>query len=174
MQIEELISSTFKFKGRIIDVKVDEVRTPDGNIATREVVVHKGAVGVLPIIDNKVLLVKQYRHAVGEVLWEIPAGIFREGETPEECAIRELREEVGLAPLNLVKLGEIFVSPGCSTEKIYLFYADRFKPDPLPKDEDENIETGEFAIDTFREMIEEGRIKDSKTLASFCLYLLKR
>lgn len=174
MQIEELIKSSIKFEGRIIDVRVDEVRIHNGSIATREVVIHRGAVGILPVIDNKVLLVKQYRHAVGEILWEIPAGVLKEGETPEECAIRELREETGLFPLNVVKLGEIFVSPGYSTEKIHLFYADKFKPDPLPKDEDENIEIGEFTIDTFKEMIEVGRIKDGKTLASFCLYLLKR
>ncbi|HOK29520.1 MAG TPA: NUDIX hydrolase [bacterium] len=174
MQIEELVRSTLKFEGRIIKVKVDEVRIPDGSIVTREVVVHRGAVGILPIMDNKVFLVRQYRHPAGEVLWEIPAGIFGEGETPEECAIRELREETGLFPLNLVRLGEVFVSPGCSTEKIYLFYADKFKSDPLPKDEDENIEVGEFDIDTFRDMIEEGKIRDGKTLASFCLYLLKR
>lgn len=174
MQKEELIKSNLKFEGKIIKVKVDEVKTPKGDLAIREVVVHRGAVGVLPIVDNKILLVKQYRHAAGEILWEIPAGIFREGETPEECAIRELREETGLSPINLVKLGEIFVSPGCSTEKIYLFYADKFKPDPLPKDEDEDIELGEFAIDTFKQMIEEGKIKDGKTLASFCFYLLKK
>lgn len=171
---EELISSTLKFGGRLIKVTVDEVKTPEGNMATREVVIHKGAVAVLPIVDNKVLLVKQYRHPVRETLWEIPAGVFREGETPEECAIRELREETGLSPLNLVRLGEIFVSPGYSTEKIYLFYADKFIPSPLPKDKDELIELGEFAFETFREMIEEGKIKDSKTLSAYCLYLLKR
>jgi ADP-ribose pyrophosphatase len=171
---EELINSLIKFNGNLIRVTVDEVKTPEGNIATREVVIHKGAVAVLPIIDNKVLLVKQYRHPVREVLWEIPAGVFREGETPEECAIRELREETGLSPLNLEKLGEIFVAPGYSTEKIHLFYADKFIPSPLPKDKDEFIELGEFAMDTFREMIEGGKIKDSKTLSAFCLYLLKK
>ncbi|MBC7321016.1 NUDIX hydrolase [bacterium] len=171
---EELINSTLRFNGRLIKVAVDEVRTPEGNTATREVVIHKGAVAVLPIVDNKVILVKQYRHPVRETLWEIPAGVFKEGETPEECAVRELREETGLSPMNLIKLGEIFVSPGYSTEKIYLFYADRFVPSPLPKDKDEFIELGEFALDTFREMIEEGEIKDSKTLSAFCLYLLKR
>lgn len=171
---EELINSTLRFDGKLIRVTVDEVKTPQGDIATREVVIHKGAVAVLPIVDNKVLLVKQYRHPVKEILWEIPAGVFKEGETPEECAIRELREETGLSPINLVKLGEIFVSPGYSTEKIYLFYADKFIPSPLPKDKDEFIELGEFAIDSFREMIEEGKIKDSKTLSAYCLYLLKR
>ncbi|MGC8971114.1 MAG: NUDIX hydrolase [bacterium] len=171
---EELINSSLKFSGNLIKVTVDEVKTPEGNTATREVVIHRGAVAVLPIVDNKILLVKQYRHPVKEILWEIPAGVFREGETPEECAIRELREETGLSPLSLVKLGEIFVAPGYSTEKIYLFYADKFVPSPLPKDKDEFIELGEFAIDTFKEMIEEDKIKDSKTLAAFCLYLLKK
>lgn len=171
---EEFVNSTLRFDGKLIKVKVDEVKTPGGDIATREVVIHKGAVAVLPIIDNKILLVKQYRYPVKEILWEIPAGVFKEGETPEECAIRELREETGLSPINLVKLGEIFVSPGYSTEKIYLFYADRFIPSPLPKDKDEFIELGEFAIDSFREMIEVGKIKDSKTLSAYCLYLLKR
>lgn len=171
---EELINSTLKFNGRLIKVAVDEVKTPEGNVATREVVIHKGAVAVLPIIEDRVILVKQYRHPVRETLWEIPAGVFKEGETPEECAIRELREETGLSPLSLTKLGEILVSPGYSTEKIYLFYADRFVSSPLPKDRDEFIELGEFSLDTFKEMIEEGKIKDSKTISAFCLYLLKK
>jgi ADP-ribose pyrophosphatase len=174
MQLEEkLISSTYKFEGHLLKVRVDEVVTPDNNLATREVVVHKGAVAILPIEDGRVILVKQYRHATGEILWEIPAGVLKESETPEEGGIRELQEEVGLCPLNLIKLGEIFVSPGYSTEKIYLFYADRFKSNSLPKDKDEFIETGEFSIEEFKRMTTSGEIRDSKTLSAFCLYLLK-
>jgi len=174
MQLEEkLINSTYKFEGHLLKVRVDEVVTPDNNLATREVVVHKGAVAVLPIIERKIVLVKQYRHAIGEILWEIPAGVIKENETPEKCGARELQEEVGLYPLNLVKLGEIFVSPGYSTEKIYLFYADRFKYNLLPKDKDEFIETEKFSIEEFKDMIIRGKIRDSKTLSAFCLYLLK-
>ncbi|MGB9682231.1 MAG: NUDIX hydrolase [bacterium] len=173
MQLEEkLIKSTYKFEGRLLKVRVDEVITPDNNVATREIVLHKGAVAVLPIKEGKVVLVRQYRHATGEILWEIPAGVIKEDEPPEEGAIRELQEEVGLYPLNLIRLGEIFVSPGYSTEKIYLFYADRFKNNSLPKDKDEFIETGEFSIEEFKKMITEGKIRDSKTLSAFCLYLL--
>jgi ADP-ribose pyrophosphatase len=174
MQLEEkLINSIYKFEGRLLKVRVDEVVTPDNSIATREVVVHNGAVAILPMKEGKIVLVRQYRHATGEVLWEIPAGVIREDEVPEDGAARELQEEVALYPLNLTKLGEIFVSPGYSTEKIYLFYADRFKNNSLPKDKDEFIETGEFSIEEFKEMITSGKIRDSKTLSAFCLYLLK-
>ena len=115
--VEEVINITEVFKGKVINLRIDQVLLPDGRNATREVVEHPGAVAVVPVhADGSVILVRQYRHAVGKVLLEIPAGKLDLNEDPDMCAARELEEETGCRALNIKKLAAIFTTPGFSDE----------------------------------------------------------
>ena len=105
-----------------------------------DIIEHVGAVTILPIdAEGRILFVRQYRHATGKELLELPAGTLNAGEPPEECAFREIREETGFAAGNLIKLGEFFLAPGYSTEYMVVYLANELHPDPLPADEDEFI-----------------------------------
>ena len=114
----EVVSSTERFRGRIIRVVTDAVVMPDGSTADRDVVRHPGAVGVVPVDDDgNVLLIKQYRHALGAAIWEVPAGIRDvDGEDPERAALRELHEETGWTAETLTHLATVHPTPGCSDE----------------------------------------------------------
>ena len=121
---ERLISSRRVFKGRLVVLQVDEVELAGGGRAEREVVLHPGAVAVVPLLpDERVVMIRQYRHAAGEVVWELPAGVLMPGEEPAACARRELIEEVGYEPGEVIPLFSVFPSPGFSSEVIHLFVA---------------------------------------------------
>ena len=122
---EKQLSSEYKFKGRIMTARVDEVSLPNGKTALREVCEHVGGVGVLPIDkDGNVILVRQFRYAFDTELLEMPAGKMDHGpEDAEECGIRELKEETGCTAGRIVPLGAIYPSPGFLTEVTYLFAA---------------------------------------------------
>jgi len=124
---EERISSEMLFKGKILKLYLDKVRLPNKKIATREKVSHPGAVGIIPLSrEGKILLVKQYRYTVGEVLMEIPAGKIDKNEDPLECARRELKEEIGGAGGELIYLISFYSSPGFCDEKMHLYLAMNF------------------------------------------------
>ena len=117
--LRNIVKSEFPYKGRIVDVRVDTVKFPSGSEKIREVVLHKPAVAMLAEDeDGGIYLVKQYRHAIDEEIYEIPAGIVEEGEDPAEAAARELQEEIGRRPGRLEKIAELYSSPGFTTEKI--------------------------------------------------------
>lgn len=136
---ERLISSRTVFEGRLLTVRVDQVELAGGGRAQREVAHHPGAVAVLALLaedpsagspspragpsGDRVVMIRQYRHAAGEVLWELPAGVLMPGEEPAACARRELIEEVGYQPGELIPLLSLFPSPGFSSEVIHLFLA---------------------------------------------------
>lgn len=120
---EETISSKKIYDGKIIRVKVDTVRLPDGKESSREIVEHAGAVAIVPLKNDQVYFVKQYRKPIENVLLEIPAGKLEPGEVPEECARRELMEEVGFWPEKLELLSSFYTSPGFSNEMLYLYLA---------------------------------------------------
>src|SRR5438034_7235645 len=110
---ERLISSEQIYDGRIVHLYVDTVELPNGKTARREIVRHSGAVAIVPIDqDGRVIMVRQYRHAAGRILLEIPAGTLGKAEDPDLCAVRELQEETGYKPGHLQKIGGIFVAPG--------------------------------------------------------------
>lgn len=171
---EELVSSQEIFKGKIIRVQVDTVRLPDGNSAKREVVRHPGAVVILPLTDKReVILVRQYRHATGEILLELPAGKRDGGEDPRTCAQRELEEETGYKASELRVLSSFYTSPGFCDELIYLVLAKGLIKGKACPDEGEFIDVLTLPLEKAVRMVLDGEIKDAKTgfgiLACRCL-----
>ena len=125
-------SSAETYRGRLVSVRTDKVRMPDNHLAEREVVIHPGAVGVLALDDaDRVLMIRQYRHPVGHLLWEIPAGLCDvAGETPWATAQRELAEEAAYRAIHWRILADYFTSPGFSTERLRVFLARGLEPIP--------------------------------------------
>ena len=173
--IEEVcVSERRIFDGRILSVRCDEVRTPSGHIATREVVEHKPAVGMLVITDRKsVLLVRQYRYAVHEETLEVCAGLIEKGEDPYAAAEREMQEELNVKAANLRRIGEFYASPGFCTEMFTLFLAEELTESALPQDDDENVSVVEMKFEDIPIMIREGKIRDSKTFAALSWLMAK-
>lgn len=170
-----LLSSQRVYEGRIFDVTVDRVRLPHGREATLEIVRHEGSVVLIPVTaDGKLLLVRQYRHAVERFLWELPAGSLESGEDPDAAAMRECHEELGLIPGRVERLQTLFPTPGFCTEAMTYFQVSDLRP-PGPddidahQDEDESIEVGAYTVDEIRTLIASGEIADLKTVAGIWL-----
>lgn len=171
---EEKVTSQSVLKGKIIEVRTDKIRLPSGRLATRDVVYHPGAVAILPISDDgQILLVKQFRYATGEALIEVPAGTLEKGETPRQCAARELIEETGHRAKILRKLTECYAAPGYSSEIIHIFYARGLIPARGTPDFDEFIEPMKVTPERAINMILSNQIKDAKTICSM-LMAMKR
>ena len=167
---EQQLSSRSVFEGRIVSVRVDEVRLAGDGSAVREVVDHRPAVVIVPIDDTgQVLLVKQYRYAVQETLLEAPAGIVEEGEDPNDTAQRELQEEVGRMSGDLRKLGEFWATPGFCNELMHAYVARDLTLSELEADEDEDITVVEVPMADALDMIATGKIRDAKTIAALLL-----
>jgi len=166
-------SSRTIFKGHILTLKVDDVRTPSGRLVEREMIEHQGAVGIIAINERgEMIFVRQYRHPTGRVLLEIPAGKIDPGEAPEDCAARELAEETGKAPGKITLAAKFYTSPGYSNEMFYLYIAEDLidayaVPDEEEEEEIEGIET--ISIDRAMEMIQNGQIEDGKTITAIVL-----
>uniref|UniRef100_A0A7J3VTS3 NUDIX hydrolase n=1 Tax=Caldiarchaeum subterraneum TaxID=311458 RepID=A0A7J3VTS3_CALS0 len=157
------------YRGILFDVLREEVEGR-GSRFVRELVVHPGAVAVVPVLDDgRLVLVKQYRHAAGEWLVEVPAGTI-EDESPEECARRELEEEAGYRADELKKLAEFYLAPGYSTELLHVFTAWKLKRTSSRMVEDEQISVFEVGLAEVFEMVLSGRIRDAKTIASLLLF----
>jgi len=173
--IEEVCIEEKKiFDGKILSLRCDHVRTPSGRIASREVVEHKSAVGMLAVTDRKsVLLVRQYRYAVREATLEVCAGLVEQGEDPFEAAEREMQEELNVKAKNLYKIGDFYASPGFCTELFTLFLAEGLEESALPQDEDENVSVVEVSFSDIPIMIKEGKIRDSKTFAALSWLMAK-
>ncbi|MHB0936946.1 MAG: NUDIX domain-containing protein [Armatimonadota bacterium] len=167
---EEPIGSNIAFQGRLLTVRVDTVRLPNGHTSTRDVVVHPGAVAIVPLLDpGHVLLVRQWRNAAGRALLEIPAGTLSPGEDPAACAARELMEEVGYRPRTLTPLYTMLLAPGYSTEVITLFLAEDLAPERLAHDADENIEVITLSWNQVDDLLLRGELGDAKTLTGLLL-----
>lgn len=163
------------YSGRILGLRVDSVRLSGERVFRREVVEHPGAVAMLPFLDDgKVLLIRQFRYAVGEVLLEIPAGTLEKGEDPLECARRELIEETGYEAGVLELLFSCFLAPGYSTERIHIFVASKLRKVGSRPEIDEAIELEPADLQTAEVMIDDGRIVDAKTISAISYYLLSR
>jgi ADP-ribose pyrophosphatase len=156
------------FRGKRLWVEKEEFLLPNGR-KKEGVVIHPGdAVVILPFEAGECLLLRQYRFAVGEWILEAPAGTMNEGETPGECARRELIEETGFHATTLVPRGAIMTTPGFTDERLFLFEArDLFPSDEFQPDDDEVIETLRVPVPEVREMILDGRISDAKTICVF-------
>lgn len=173
--LRNILETENVYKGAILDLSIDHVLFPSGCEKIREVVKHKSAVTILPVhADGKISLVRQYRHAVDEELYEIPAGLIEHDEDPAATAVRELQEEIGYKPGVIEKVFEFYTSPGYSTERIIFFYATELSPSKLSEDEDEYIKVYEFTLQEIKNMIEAGDIKDGKTIMAYCWYKSKK
>ena len=161
---EKQLSFDYKFKGRIINLRVDEALLPNGATATREVVEHNGGICVVPITENgEVLMVEQYRYPYGEVILEIPAGKRDGDEEPLEGGKRELREETGAVAENYTFLGELYPTPGYCGEVIYMYLATGLSFGETDPDDDEFLNVKKIPLEKAVDMIMKGEIKDAKT-----------
>jgi ADP-ribose pyrophosphatase len=159
-------------RGRVLDVRVDRVRFPDGSEGEMEVVRHRGAAAVLPVYRRgdrgresaAVLLVRQFRYAAGGTLWEIPAGKLDGGETPESCAKRELEEECGVRATRLVPLATVLTTPGFSDERVHLFLGLDLEPGEAALEAHEFLERKELAFDEALGLVESGELVDAKSV----------
>ena len=166
------IESKVVAEGRVIKVRVDVIETPDGHRVKRDIVEHRGAVAMVPIdAEGRVILVRQYRHAAGKWLLEIPAGTLDPGEDPLEAAQRELREEIGFAAGRIDLLAGCYAAPGYCSEYLHLYAARDLTEDPLEGDVDEDIEVVPVPLSEVRKLIAEGEIEDAKSLAALLLVL---
>lgn len=172
---ENLVESKTVFEGRKIAVRVDQLRDEAGKLYHREVVVHGGAVVILPITDDgKIILVRQWRRPAGKVLLELPAGTVEKGEPAIETADRELQEEIGYKAGKLTPLGGFFSAPGFCTEYLYLFLAENLQESRLDPDAQEVIEVYHYTLDQALDLIEKGEIEDAKTVAGLCRYYARQ
>ena len=164
---ERRIGGRRVYEGRILNLRVDEVGMQSGRVAKREVVEHRPAVGMLALTGrDSVLLVRQYRYAVGEETLEICAGLVEEGEDLREAASREMREELGMRPDTLREIGGFYASPGFCTEFLTLFVAEGLTAASLPQDEDENVSVREIPYEEIPGLMAGGAFRDSKTFAA--------
>lgn len=162
---EETIESVEVFSGRLVKLRVDRVRLPNGRETTREIVVHRGAVAVVPMLDgDRVVMVRQFRQAAGEVLMEIPAGTLEPDEDPVACAQRELQEEIGYRADEMTLMFKSYLAPGYSSEMLHTFIARGLSKASAVHDPDEFIEVAEVPLHHAVEMIRSGEIKDAKTI----------
>ena len=173
MNEEKKLSSELIYDGKVIKVSKDQVLCPNGNESMREIVHHRGGVGILFKLGDKFVFEKQYRYAFNEEIIEIPAGKLEEGEIPLPAAERELLEETGYRPLEMVFLGDMYPTVGYSNEVIHLFYCEKAIKEERHLDNDECIDLFMLSMEEIDELIASNKIKDSKSIAAFYLYKAK-
>ncbi|MBI4790194.1 MAG: NUDIX hydrolase [Chloroflexi bacterium] len=162
---EEITHSQYLYRGKILKLRLDDVRLANKRVVVREIVEHGGAVVIVPLDEqNRVVMVRQYRSAAARELLEIPAGTLEEGEDPALCAARELKEETGYQAAQWEPLGYFYSSPGFSTEKMYLFAARQLTLAEAAPDDDEVIQVELVPLADALEKIERGEIVDAKTI----------
>ena len=170
---EPTVESHLAYQGRVVTLRVDKVRLPNGSLGTREVVEHSECVCIVPVdADGNVVLVRQYRKPAQTSLLEIPAGNIEDGEAPEEAAQRELQEETGCTAGNLRHLASFWTTPGFCTELMHAYLAtDLRRSTAREPDEDEDIEVVTTPLERIPQMIRSAEIKDAKSIASLLIAL---
>jgi ADP-ribose pyrophosphatase len=166
----ELLKSEIVYPGRAFTIRRDTLRMPDAREASFDIVEHVGSVIILPLdADGQLLFVRQYRHAAGLDLLELPAGTLEKDESPEASATREVREETGMAAGKLEPMGGFYLAPGYSTEYMHVYLATDLRYDPLEADADEFLIVERFPLKEALVMFESGEIQDAKSLAAILL-----
>lgn len=166
------VSSRREYTGRVINLDIDKVRFPNGKVGELEMIRHSGASAVLPFLgdpaadDPTILLIRQYRYAADGFIYEIPAGRLEPGEPPEECAVRELREETGCTAAKMEHLYTMYTTPGFTDEKIHLFVATGLERGNSSLEQDEFVEAVPTAMSAALRLIKDGTINDAKTALS--------
>lgn len=164
MKPERTLKSSRVYEGKILNLRVDDVGLANGGQAVREVIEHAGAAGVAAFDeDGRLLMVRQYRYPVGEALLELPAGRLEEGESPEQCAARELEEETGFCARRLVALGRVYPAAAYDCEVVHLFYADGLTKTEQNLDPDEYVAVEHVDFDEAVRLVLSDEIPDSKT-----------
>jgi ADP-ribose pyrophosphatase len=168
----KILKSTMVYEGPVFGVRRDEVEEPGGVRTTREVVTHTGSVVVLPVLaDGRVVLIRQYRHATRQYLWELVAGRMEKGETPKQGAARELREETGYRAKRFKVFLKIYPTPGFLEEFMYILLAKGLTAGRAQPEEDEKIESRAFQPAELEQMIQRGKLQDGKSIAGILYYL---
>lgn len=166
----ELLRSEILMKGRAFTIRRDYLKTPDGRETKLEIVEHGGSVVIVPLdADGNLLFVRQYRHAAGMDMLELPAGT-RDGDEPfEDCAAREIREETGMEAGTLKHVGSFYLAPGYSTEYMGVFLATDLNHNPLKADDDEFLSVEKIPVKEALGMAERGEMPDAKSLAALLM-----
>lgn len=163
--IEKFVSKKTIWRGRAVDFRIDTVKLPNGKLATREFMDHPGAVGVVPFLDkDHFVMVRQYRHPVGEVTLEFPAGKLDKGESIMKCLKRELQEETGYTARKITPLINYWPTPAFANEVLYLYVAEDLVPGKMNTDADEFLQCVVVPFKKALAMVQRGEIRDSKTV----------
>jgi ADP-ribose pyrophosphatase len=172
MENNELTIKTDKiYEGKILTLKVDTVELPNKRYSKREIVLHNPAVAIVAATeDGEIVMIKQYRKAVDDLIYEIPAGLIEYGENPKDAALRELEEETGYRAGKIEYLSEFYTSPGFCNEKIHVFLATQLEQVGQNLDDGEDIEYFNVKLEEAIKMIKLGDIVDAKTISSILLY----
>ena len=170
--VEKIVSKNYIYRGKILNLRCDDAALPNGDPCKREIVEHSGGACVLYVENESVLLVRQYRYAYGESIYEIPAGKLNPGEDPMEAARRELEEEGGIRAAELKLLFVNYPSPGYTNEKIYIYQAMKGEKVPAHLDEDEYLDAEYIPLKKVEEMLKKGEIRDGKTIIALQAYFL--
>jgi ADP-ribose pyrophosphatase len=163
------------YQGRIFTVQIETITLPKGVELQAEIIRHPGSVVIVPVTDaGEIVLVRQYRHAIGRFAWELPAGSLKAGEDVDRAAARECHEEIGLIPSRIQRVGSFFPTPGYCDEEMHFFKASGLRTpgasdEDAHQDEDEDIEARPFPVATVRTMMASGEIVDLKTVAGISL-----
>ncbi|MBQ8885154.1 MAG: NUDIX hydrolase [Clostridia bacterium] len=175
MQLTETtVQKNYVYRGKIISVRSDDALLPDGSPCKRELIEHSGGAAVLYVEDGKLLLVKQFRYAYGEVIYEIPAGKLEKGEDPKQAALRELEEEAGVCATEAELLFVLYPTPGYTNEKIYIYKAENGVKKTAHPDDGEFIAAEWIALSEAERMLKNGVLRDAKTIVALQAYLLNK
>lgn len=171
-RIAKILQSEIVYQGPVFGVRRDEVREPGGLRTIREVITHPGSVVVLPVLpDKSVVLIRQYRHATRQYLWELVAGRMDQGESVKQAAARELLEETGYRAKRFKVFMDVFPTPGFLEERMYILLAEGLTEGEAQPEEDEKIAVRAYKLKELKQMIRKGKLRDAKSIAGILYYL---
>ncbi len=168
----KVLSSSTLYEGPVFGIRRDEVLEPTGVRTTREVITHPGSVVVLPVLPNgDIVMIRQYRHAARQYLWELVAGRIDAGESPREAAAREMIEETGFRARRFRIFLDVFPTPGFLEERMFILLAEGLTAGEAEPEEDEKIISRAYKPKELEEMIRKGKLRDAKSIAGILYYL---
>jgi len=167
----KVLKSKMVFQGKVFGVRRDQVIEPGGLRATREVITHPGSVVVLPVMpDGRILMIRQYRHATRQYLWELVAGRIDHGETVRHAAARELKEETGYRAKRFSEFLDVFPTPGFLEERMHILLAQDLTSGEAKPEEDEKIISHLYTVEELKHMMRNGKLRDGKSIAGILYY----